>query len=160
MRTLCHFVAFLVGEGLKHQSIKAYLAGIRFANIAGLWQPFPQRGHAPFRVYAWGIKKRKALSGAPPKHRLPITISVLRSLKLVWLAANPHHPDCVMLWAAACIFVLFLQAGECTVPSQHAYDPRAHLSLLYIAFDSYTAPKVAFDSYTDPKVRLPSPKKE
>ena len=48
----------------------------------------------------------------------------------------------------------FLRAGEFTVPSQHAYDPRAHFSLLDIAFDSYTAPKVVClhlkKSKTDP----------
>ena len=102
--TMCRFVAFLAGEGLKHRSIKAYLAGVRFANIAQDYgNPFLNGAMPRLEYTLWGIKKHEVLSGAPPpKPRLPITISVLRSLKSVWLAAKPHHPDCVMLWAAAC----------------------------------------------------------
>ena len=111
--TLCHFVAFLAGEGLKHRSIKANLAGIRFSNIAQNYgNPFVN-GDMPHLEYTLGgIKKREALSGAPPKPRLPITISVLRSLKSVWLAAKSHHPDCIMLWAAACTVFFRVSTGR------------------------------------------------
>ena len=98
--TLCRFVTFLAGEGLKHRSIKAYLAGIMPANIAQDYgNPF-FNGAMPHLEYMLGwIKKREALSRAPLKPRLPITISVLRNnLKSVWLAAK-KHADCVM-WAA------------------------------------------------------------
>ena len=59
-----------------------------------------------------------------------------------------------MLWAAACTVFCVSTRRRVSVPSQHAYNPRAHLSLLDIAFDSYTDPKVVYlhlkKSKTDP----------
>ena len=33
--TLCHFAATLAGEGLRHRTIKSYMAGVRHLHISG-----------------------------------------------------------------------------------------------------------------------------
>ena len=101
-----------------------------------------------------GIKQVQARSGAPPKPHLPITPELLAHLRAEWLRAPPQ-PDCVMLWAAACVgFFGFLRAGEFTVPTVQSYDPEVHLSLRDLAVDSHTAPSIVRlrikQSKTDP----------
>ena len=60
------FVAFLAGEGSKHRSIKAYLAEVRFANIAQDYgNPFLNGTMPRLEYMLGGIKKHEALSGAP-----------------------------------------------------------------------------------------------
>ena len=90
-----------------------------------------------------GIKRVEAHSGSRTRTRLPITITILRQLKEVWLSA-PGQPDHIMLWAAACVgFFGFLRAGEFTVPTTQAYDPEVHLNLSDLALDNHTAPSMA-----------------
>ena len=62
------FVAFLAGEGSKHRSIKAYLAGLRFANIAQDYgNPFLNGAMPRLEYMLGGLKKHEGLSGAPHK---------------------------------------------------------------------------------------------
>ena len=140
--TLCRYVAFLAKDGLKHKTIKTYLAGIRCFQIKmTLGNPFAK--DLPRLEYVLiGIKRTEAHSGSPAKTRLPITINILHRLKDVWLA-TPLRPDRIMLWAAACTgFFGFLRAGEFTVPTSDAYDPDVHLNLSDLALDSHTNPSV------------------
>lgn len=89
-----------------------------------------------------GIKQAESRVATHTDSRLPITIQVLRSLKLVWLSP-PSHPDSIMLWAASCVgFFGFLRAGEFTVPSPRSYDASVHLSLSDLAVDSHTTPSM------------------
>ena len=96
--TLCRFVAFLAHEGLKHRTIKAYLSGLRFAQIHhDLGNPFI--GYLPRLEYVLaGVKRSEAYTGAAPKPRLPITIDILQQLKAIWLA-TPTNPEGTLLWA-------------------------------------------------------------
>ena len=74
--------------------------------------------------------------------RLPITISIMRQLKTVWMTANPAA-DHIMLWAAACTgFFGFLRAGEFTVPSPSEYDSDVHLNLSDMAIDDHRLPSM------------------
>ena len=77
-----------------------------------------------------GIKSQQAKQGRQSRPRLPITPTILRQLRRVWDNSADDF-DIIMLWAASttCFFG-FMRAGEITVPSQDAYDPTAHLSLI------------------------------
>ncbi len=87
-----------------------------------------------------GIKLAQAKALPPPKPRVPITPTILASLRGQWITANPSH-DGLMLWAAACTgFFGFLRAGEFTVPSAGAYDKEVHLNLADLATDCHYAP--------------------
>ena len=152
---LCSYVAFLAKEGLKHQSIKAYLTGIRYLQIQkSLGNPFANGGMPRLEYVLTGIKRVEAHCGSQPRTRLPITIDIMQKLREVWLS-TPLLPDNIMLWAAACTaFFGFMRAGEFTVPSVEAYDPEVHLNLGDLALDSHTTPTIARlnikQSKTDP----------
>ena len=101
---LCRYVAFLAEEGLKHRTIKAYLAAVRFWHISeGVQDPFknaPPRLHYILR----GIKRAESRKGLQSIERLPITPTILQ-IKQVW-EPQSSNPDIVMLWAASCIAFL------------------------------------------------------
>ena len=91
-----------------------------------------------------GVKRREALTGVPPKPRLPITIEVMENLQQIWIPSPKPHPNNVMLWAASCVGCFgFLHSGEFTVPSQQGYDTTVHLSLADVAFNNHVAPSFA-----------------
>ena len=152
---LCSYVAFLAEEGLKHRTIKAYLAGIRCLQIhKALGNPFAHGSMPRLEYVLSGIKRVEAHSGIQARSRLPITIDIMGKFRDMWLT-SPPHPDCIMLWAAACVgFFSFLQAGEFTVPSAEAYDPDAHLNLNDLTLESHSDPSMARlhikQSKTDP----------
>ena len=152
--TLCRYVAFLTKEGIKHQTIKSYLSGIRCLQIQlGLGNPFaitlPR-----LECVLLGIKRVEVRGGNATHTRLPFTIDILQCLYEVWLG-QPVWVEGVMIWAAACIeFFGFLRAGEFTVPSAEAYDPDMHLNLSDIALDSHTSPSVVRVSIKQSKTDL------
>jgi hypothetical protein len=139
---LCYFVAQLSKEGLKHRTIKVYLSAVRYLHIAeGKEDPFQSpmnRLHYILR----GMKREEALKSTESRVRLPITPSILRKIKQGW-EERAGDPDIVMLWAAVCLgFFGFLRAGEMTVPSDSAYDPKVHLNFSDIAVDNPEEPTV------------------
>ena len=76
---LCTFVAYLMDEGLQHNSIKGYLSAIRRLQIVrGLGDPFAASW--PLLEYTLrGIKLRQAKDKkSRAKKRLPITPGILR----------------------------------------------------------------------------------
>ena len=88
-----------------------------------------------------GIKYQQAAKQLKGRSRLPITPAILMKLKSIWLS-NPSL-DNIMLWAAASLcFFGFLRSGEITVPSDQAFDPRAHLTISDITVDSFKSPKM------------------
>ena len=140
---ICRFVAFLDQEGLKHHTLKVYLSGLRFAQIyQALGNPFLKDSMPLLDYVLAGIKQFESRVTTRTDPWLPITIQVLRNLKLVWLS-HPSHPDSLMLWAASCVgFFGFLRAGEFTIPSPQSYDSSVHLSLSDLAVDSHTTPSI------------------
>ncbi len=89
-----------------------------------------------------GIKIKQACSSPKSAKRLPITMSVLRSLKSHIIQSAPSH-DQLMLWAAACTcFFGFLRARELTVPSEATFDPTVHLCVWDVSVDSIHNPQI------------------
>ena len=137
---LCKFAAKLASEGLKHRTIKSYMAGIRHLHIEeGLGDPFLPalpRLHYVLR----GIKRSQGEEGTTSRERLPITPTLLHQIKAVW-DHQASDPDYKMLWSACCLaFFGFLRAGEFTVPSDSGYDASTHLSWGDLAVDNPAQP--------------------
>lgn len=153
---LCQFVAALGMEGLKHSTIKCYLSGVRYLQIAkGFNDPFGGAAsvHPHLDYVMRGIKRHQAEKGGKVKPRLPITPAILDRLQ-DRLCNRGSHDD-LMIWAAACTgFFGFLRAGEFLCPSPQEYDPTVHLSLADVALDNHSNPSIVRiqikQSKTDP----------
>ena len=148
---LCMFVAKLAAEGLKHRSIKTYMAWVRHLHIEeGLGDPF-MPVFTRFHYVLRGVKRAQGEAGAGRRERLPITPPILRKIRGVWGRA-PDDPDHIMLWAACCLaFFGFLRAGELTVPNDSAFAPSVHLAWGDLAVDKPAVLSVRIKaSKTDP----------
>ena len=142
--SLCLFAAQLAQDKVSHLSIKSYLSAIRHTQIA-LGLPDPSMASMPkLEGVIKGIKATQARSGSPKKKRLPITPSILNSMRLQWEKQGPSQ-DHIMLWAAVTYtlsFFGFLRSGEVTVPSDSAFNPSAHLTFEDVSVDQITEPQV------------------
>ena len=140
---LCTSVAYLMDEGLQHNSIKGYLSVIRRLQIVrGLGDPFAASW--PLLEYTLrGIKLRQAKDKrSRAKERLPITPDILGKLREVW-GKEAHRADNIMLWAVCCMcFYGFLRSGEATLTSGQEFDPEADLSEGDVALDDPANPTV------------------
>ena len=138
---LCAFVAQLAHQGLKHSTVKAYLSGLRYAQVAqSMPDPNFSLSFPKLELTIKGIKRAQATQARAVKPRLPITPTILRSLRGAW-DPDSRRPDSLMLWAACCVaFFGFLRAAEFTVPSLGEFDPGAHLTYRDIAVDSRAEP--------------------
>lgn len=133
-------MTFLARQGLKIQTIKCYLSGVRSLQIANGF-PDPQIGPNLPRLEGIikGVKRSQMEAGVTSRPRLPITPNILSLIQ----SSLPDSRDGRMVWAACCVgFFGFLRAGEFTVPSLEAYDAAVHLSLADVALDSHSAPSV------------------
>ena len=139
---LCYFAACPGQQNLSASTIRTYLLGIRQMHIAGGF-PDPLIDHMPrLRQVLKGIKVQTAKLGKPTRTHLPVTPSILRKLKSIWLSSNPSYDD-LMLWAASVTtFFTFCRSGEITVENEKHYDPKVHLSYSDIAADSSASPNV------------------
>ena len=79
---LCLFVSHLAVVGLTHSTIKSYLSAVRFFHItAGQGDPFVPGAFPRLQYVLRGIKRAPHPA---PRLRLPITPSLLNSMKSVW----------------------------------------------------------------------------
>ncbi len=141
-KVLCQFVAFLAGEGLRHSSIKVYLAAVRQLQVeAGLGDP-DLGGMAKLGQVIRGVQRLRAEQGKRQRQRKPMTTEVLEVLRTSW-SVTPGGTDAKMLWAAATLaFFGFMRSGELTVPSTRSFNPEVHLTWQDVAVDSMTNPTV------------------
>ena len=84
-QVLCYFVSHLSAQGLRHQTIKSYVSGIRHAQISlGLSDPFAQPLFPKFEYVMKGIKRTQAERGVGCRPCLPITPVILCKIFKVW----------------------------------------------------------------------------
>ncbi len=138
--TLCHFAATLATEGLRHRTIKSYMAGICHWHISdGRGDPFAVGLHRLHYVMR-GVKRAEGRVGVAKQEGRPITPCLLLKIKSVW-DPKANDADVVMLWAACCLaYFGFMRVGELTVPNDEAYEASTHLSWGDISVDNPSAP--------------------
>ena len=141
---LCYFAAAMGCERLAPQTIKTYLSAIRYMQIVlGLPEPKQFSSLPRLHLVQMGIKRNHSQHRPlSTKVRLPITPAILRRIKALWSTKATDHNK-IMLWVAACLcFFGFFRAGEITIPTEKAFDPKTHLSWGDIAVDDITRPSV------------------
>ena len=132
------FVAVMVNQGLKQQTIKGYLSAGRHLQIE-CGGGDPRVENMPLLELALrGAKREQA--GVPTRTRLPITPAVLEKLRSSW-NRDPTNQRHVMLWAACCVaFFGFLRSGELTVAEPAGFDPGQHLTMGDVSVDNTEKP--------------------
>lgn len=140
---LCSFASYLGTIHLSPQTIKTYLAAIKFEHISlGFRDPYKSIPSATLRLVQRGIARQHALTDIPKHIRLPITADILRRIKTLW-APNQTDFNTIMKWAALCTaFFGFFRLGEITAPSPNNYNPRVHLSYEDISVDRQDNPRL------------------
>ena len=139
---LCYYATYLACQRLAPQTIKTYLAAIRYMQITlGLPEPREFSSLPRLRLVQTGIQRTHLQQNTtPPRVRLPIMPAILTRMKDHW-SARAQEPDIVMLWAAACLrFFGFFRSGEITIPSNNTFDEKVHLGWGDIAVDNPESP--------------------
>ena len=134
-RQACLFVAYIADRGLRSQTISAYLAGVwHLLVVTG--SPVHSRMESPRLQYVLrGIKRLSA--PLPKKRRLPISISILRSLYQV-LESFPDKSTSTLVWCACCLgFFSFMQCGKFLVTHGNSNSPT--VLVFDVSIDSYTS---------------------
>ena len=144
---LCQITAFLMKSSLTYTSIHL----VRFLQISAHLPDPSLSSHPRLNYVLKGIRHCRPLHSRP--RRLPITISILKTLYGVW-SASPSDYTRAMLWAACCLgFFGFLRSGEFTCASTQHW-PSLVLSLGDMAVNSHTNPQYLIvhlrQSKTDP----------
>ena len=139
---LCYFVACLGQQGLTAATIKTYLSGVRQMQIAGGY-PDPNIHQLPrLRQVIRGVELMRGRRGLTKRPRLPITPSILKKMRGIWVQeVAPPTFDQRMLWAASLTaFFGFCRSGEVTIGNGSTYDADVHLSIRDVAVDCKAAP--------------------
>lgn len=134
---LCSFASYLGNLHLSPQTIRTYLAAIKFTHISlGYQDPYTQLPSATLKLVQRGIAREYSMSDSSSFTRLPITPHILRGIKALWSQSSFQH-DVIMLWAALCTgFFGFFRLGEITSPSPCNFDPGVHLTFEDISVDN------------------------
>ena len=130
------FVSFLA-RNHSYNTIRTYLAAIRFANInAGFSSEF-----AKMEALHMSLKGVKRLKGAlsRPK-RQPVTIDTLKLLTNGLRTLTMDERDKLMLWAAfTTAFFAFLRSAEFCAPQNNSFDPHSCLLVKDVKVSSHAA---------------------
>ena len=125
-KTLVYFVAYCVERGLRYQTIKIYLAGIRHHYIReNITCPLTDTAHLHQLQYSLtGVKKSQDNTSSK---RLPITKNILTDIVHI-LASKPGIYHRAMLISACTLaFSGFLRCGEFTSASKNNFDSQSNL---------------------------------
>jgi len=140
---LCYYVAYLAAKGLAGQTLKAYLAAVRNAQISlGLPDPREQSSLPLLRRVQAGIARVRLQSGEQQAMvRLPITAEVLARLYATLWSSGVREK--VLWWAVACsAFFGFFRLGELLPESEGSWNAATDLAWGDVAVDSLTEPKM------------------
>jgi len=139
--TLCSFASYLASINLSPQTIKTYLAAVRFMHIY-LGFPDPPSSSPTLKLVQRGIARNYAVAQPSPYRRLPLTPNILRGIRSLWLPRQYMH-DTIMEWAAICTcFYGFFHLGEITSPTETIYDASIHLCFGDLAVDDLSDPRI------------------
>ena len=96
--------------------------------VRGIPEPRQYSSLPRLQLLQSGGHRDRAESGrTAPRPSLPITPPTLHQMRSTW--GPGWEADDIMLWAVSVTcFLRFFRAGEITVPSQPAFDPRVHLA--------------------------------
>ena len=79
------FSAYLADQGLAHQSIRTYLAGIRnFQLLLGLPDPRDHSTLPRLRLLLAGVRRTWSQTHTQARRRLPITSTILSAIFALW----------------------------------------------------------------------------
>ena len=123
---LCLFTTYLA-RTLSYSTIRTYLAAVRFRNIElGFYSNFEPMQN--LQMLLRGIKRVKGISLRPS--RLPITLNIMKILKLNLRKTPLCVQDKLMLWAAfTTAFFGLLRSSEFCCESKSSYNPNSTLLL-------------------------------
>jgi len=121
--TLTLFVTHLATSNISLRTIKVYLAAVRHIRVCkGLHKHFNQQITPRLHLILRGIQKQLSIRDFT-KPYLPITLSILRSIKTV-LSKNTPCFDKTIFWTMGCLaFFSFLTVSEFAIPVDSPYDP-------------------------------------
>ena len=99
---LCYYTSYLARKGLAPQTIKAYLAALRNAQISlGLPDPREQSSLPLLKGVQAGIGRIRPQTGnTKAKIKLPITVHVLTKIKEAWQETTHEMETCCGQWHA------------------------------------------------------------
>lgn len=140
---MCH----LADRGLKHTTIKSYLAAVRSLHVDAGLPHTSIESPTTHRIFR-GIKMVMGDKRVP---KLPITLSILQRLSAVGgdtqdLYNANFDAACKLAWAG------FLRCGEFTIPEGAKFNPLSHLSRSSVEFIP------SFDNPTHVRLSLPASK--
>lgn len=129
--TLLMYVAFLQRLGLRHTTVRVYLAAVRYLHILEGY-PSPLEG----RLRLNQALKALQLNGEPPKQKCAITVNILSTMHNFMTDTYSDH----LYWAAMTLaYFGCLRSSEFTVPGACVYDARIHLSIGDVTFHTLTS---------------------
>ena len=143
-----YFVAYCSELQLRYQTIKIYLAGIRYHYIRQNI-PCPLSNISVLHQLQYSLTGIKKSQDNSTTKRLPITIDILNSL-LTFLETKRGIYESRMFMAACTLaFFGFLRCGEFTTKNSHTFDPQTDLCLGDISMSKSSFNLQLKDSKTD-----------
>lgn len=109
---LIYFVAYCKERGLRYQTIKHYLAGIKYQYITCNVETPLQRPHELLRlqIVLRGVKKSQTNT---TQRRLPVTLDILKAIiDVLNKGFLGQYDSCMMAAACSMAFFGFLRCGE------------------------------------------------
>ncbi len=136
--TLCLFASHLAQGGLSYGTIKTYLSAVRHLQVTNDFED-PRLATMPkLQLVQKGIRRLGGSSGSA-RVRLPVTPSILKTVKAVW-AKRATDYEMILLWAVCCTaFFGFFRLGELL---EHSSQLRKEVSIQDVTVDNPEGPSM------------------